>query len=69
MITIVNINGDGKVEHSIAQDQEEKDGDSSRMEICRQCDMLWMGQICRKCGCMVRIKTLLKSSKCPIGKW
>ena len=35
-----------------------------RISHCRECEFLT-----RKCGCFMKIKTLLAHSKCPIGKW
>ena len=46
-----------------------------RLAICADCehsrDMFARGWInyCNKCGCMLKIKTRLKSNQCPIGKW
>ena len=47
----------------------------SRLAICKECehskDLYSRGWInyCDICGCMLKMKTRLKSSKCPIGKW
>ena len=47
----------------------------SRLAICKDCehskDLYSRGWInyCDICGCMLRMKTRLKKSKCPIGKW
>jgi hypothetical protein len=46
-----------------------------RLAICKECehsrDMFSRGWInyCNKCGCMLKIKTRIKSNQCPIGKW
>ena len=40
----------------------------SRMEICNECEFLFAG-FCRQCVCLMSVKTKLKSSECPIGKW
>ena len=46
-----------------------------RLAICKECehsrDMFARGWInyCNKCGCMLKIKTRIKSNQCPIGKW
>jgi hypothetical protein len=48
---------------------------SARRTICRECDKAepCLRAIekckCSECGCLLRIKTSLKSEKCPIGKW
>ena len=42
----------------------------SRMKICLSCpELLQTTKQCKKCGCFMQIKTQLKLSKCPIGKW
>ena len=46
-----------------------------RLAICKECphsrDLYSRGWInyCNKCGCMLKVKTRLKKSQCPIGKW
>jgi hypothetical protein len=48
---------------------------NERLEICKVCpesqDLYGRGWInfCNLCGCMLKVKTRLKSSKCPAGKW
>ena len=43
---------------------------SERMSICEQCEFLIkITKQCRKCGCMMSLKTKLKDASCPIGKW
>tara|TARA_R100001198_G_C5132293_1_gene149990 strand:- start:65 stop:343 length:279 start_codon:yes stop_codon:yes gene_type:complete len=41
-----------------------------RMEICQGCEH-WSKESnrCRECGCQMRVKTSLTSSKCPLNKW
>lgn len=39
-----------------------------RMEICNKCPSMLLG-VCRKCGCFVKIKTMIKLAECPINKW
>lgn len=41
-----------------------------RMDICRQCPFyLSMTHQCKKCGCIMNLKTKIRDAKCPIGKW
>lgn len=40
-----------------------------RMDICINCEFLINLKRCSKCGCFMPVKTQLKKSKCPIGKW
>ena len=43
---------------------------NSRLEICRACEFFRpKTETCRKCGCFMKLKTLLEKAKCPIGKW
>lgn len=43
---------------------------TARMDICRQCDhFISVTTTCKKCGCFMILKSKLKESKCPIGKW
>lgn len=39
-----------------------------RWEICQGCDQLALNR-CRQCGCYMKVKVKLETSKCPIGKW
>lgn len=41
----------------------------TRMEICKNCDKLNTINFCKQCGCFMPLKTWLKSSNCPLGKW
>jgi hypothetical protein len=41
-----------------------------RYSICKSCDYLINGpSICKKCGCLMKLKTTLPHSYCPINKW
>ena len=46
-----------------------------RLAICKECphsrDLYARGWInyCNICGCMLKIKTRIKSNKCPDGRW
>lgn len=39
-----------------------------RLDRCRECDMLLQGT-CRKCGCYVELRAILKNKTCPSGNW
>jgi hypothetical protein len=42
----------------------------NRKSICNSCEFFIKDlQKCSKCGCNMAIKTYLKASNCPIGKW
>jgi rRNA maturation protein Nop10 len=41
-----------------------------RMDICKQCpEFINLTDQCKKCGCIMSIKTKLPNAYCPIGKW
>ncbi len=43
---------------------------NERLEICTGCE--WYKTTtnqCKKCGCFMKLKVVLKDAKCPIGKW
>lgn len=43
---------------------------NSRLEICRACEFFRpKTETCRKCGCFMKLKTMLQNAKCPVGKW
>jgi len=41
---------------------------AKRIEICESCENK-SGIRCLECGCFIRLKAALATSKCPIGKW
>lgn len=52
---ISNLNSDLKVTN---------DEYNRRLDICKNCDYLIAG-MCRKCGCYVEIRAILKNKSCP----
>jgi hypothetical protein len=40
-----------------------------RWDICSACRYLENNSQCAKCRCFMQVKTKLRSSVCPIGKW
>jgi hypothetical protein len=44
-----------------------------RRMICDKCEFMGIYfktvKACKKCGCAILGKTLLKGASCPIGKW
>lgn len=41
-----------------------------RLEICKFCpELISLTKQCKKCGCLMHLKTKLKSATCPLGKW
>jgi len=39
-----------------------------RLAHCNKCEHNKVG-ICTKCGCILRLKTQWKTTKCPVDKW
>lgn len=44
------------------------DFSKKRYQICQQCSEYQLG-ICKKCSCIMVLKTKLKNASCPLGKW
>jgi len=42
---------------------------SKRWDICKGCPELTDLNRCKQCGCFMKVKTRIATSKCPIGKW
>jgi predicted Zn-ribbon and HTH transcriptional regulator len=43
---------------------------NNRKSICNSCEFYdKIRERCLKCGCNMAVKTYLKASTCPIGKW
>lgn len=41
-----------------------------RFSICKSCEFLVKPtNQCKKCGCLMHLKTQLAHAECPIGKW
>lgn len=42
----------------------------NRLSICKQCpEFINATTQCKKCGCIMNLKTKLPNAECPIGKW
>jgi Family of unknown function (DUF6171) len=51
----------GRVEDSVAIE---------RMDICKSCEyFLKVTGQCKKCGCIMAMKTKLPNATCPLEKW
>ena len=51
----------GRVDQDIAE---------KRMAICNDCEFLFViSKTCKKCSCIMPLKTKLPNAECPIGKW
>ena len=41
-----------------------------RYDICKSCpELINLTKQCKQCGCIMSLKTKLKSAACPLGKW
>lgn len=41
-----------------------------RLDICKNCpEFISATSQCKKCGCIMLLKTKLPNAECPIGKW
>jgi hypothetical protein len=46
------------------------DVSDSRMSICKQCpELIKTTSQCKKCGCIMNLKTKLPNASCPLNKW
>jgi hypothetical protein len=51
----------GRVETDIAEE---------RLNICKACpEYISATHQCKKCGCIMNLKTKLPNAECPLGKW
>jgi len=42
----------------------------NRFDICLSCPELFQAtKQCKKCGCLMTLKTKLQDAECPLGKW
>ncbi len=39
-----------------------------RLDICEECEY-YKNYFCKKCGCVMAVKTKYKFMSCPVGKW
>jgi len=39
-----------------------------RLNICSTCEHNKLN-VCKKCGCILKLKTQWANTKCPVGKW
>mgnify|MGYP003121268705 CR=1 FL=1 len=48
----------------------ENTSQKERLSICFECDSyVKQRDMCRECGCIMRMKTKLNAAKCPLKKW
>ena len=42
----------------------------SRLDICKACpELIKLTNQCKKCGCLMHLKTKVPHATCPLGKW
>lgn len=43
---------------------------NERFDICKACpELIQLTNQCKKCGCLMNLKTKLPHAECPLGKW
>lgn len=43
---------------------------STRLKICLECpELISATKQCKKCGCLMSLKTKLSNAVCPLSKW
>jgi hypothetical protein len=43
---------------------------TDRYSICKACpELIKLTKQCKKCGCLMHLKTKLEKAVCPLGKW
>jgi hypothetical protein len=48
----------------------EEELSNKRLAICSSCpEYVRLTHQCKKCGCIMNLKTKLPHAECPIGKW
>ena len=48
----------------------ENTSQKERLSICFECDSyVKQRDMCKECGCIMRMKTKLNAAKCPLKKW
>jgi Family of unknown function (DUF6171) len=40
-----------------------------RMAVCKECDRYSSLGVCVECGCVLKLKVLVATEECPIGRW
>lgn len=47
-----------------------EDIQQARYSMCLECpELINLTKQCKKCGCLMPMKTKLKHAECPLGKW
>lgn len=43
---------------------------NERYSICKACpELIKLTKQCKKCGCLMAVKSKMKLATCPLGKW
>jgi len=59
-----------KIKETIAGTRVSTEIAEERMSICKKCEHFFSyTQSCTKCGCFMKVKTILSAAKCPVRKW
>jgi len=50
--------------------RSEEEVAKERLSICENCEhYINLTTQCKKCGCIMKLKTKLEQASCPVGKW
>ena len=50
--------------------QNTRDRVRTSLAICKDCEhYIELSRQCKKCGCFLPAKAMVRGYKCPIGKW
>lgn len=48
----------------------EEEVSNARMSICKSCpELIKLTSQCKKCGCIMKLKTKILAAQCPLQKW
>ena len=64
--------GESRPWHALNPDKylEDESLIEERMGICNSCpELINLTKQCKKCGCIMTLKTKLENASCPLGKW
>lgn len=62
--------GDSRPWHILYAEHVPKEISEQRLNICKSCpELIKTINQCKKCGCLMNVKTKLLDANCPMGKW
>jgi phage regulator Rha-like protein len=62
--------GDTRPWHILYSEHVANEVSDQRLNICKSCpELIKTINQCKKCGCLMNIKTKIATAECPLGKW